>query len=91
MLPADKVRLECVATEHSSAWLRAVPTMRPFNMVLDPNQASAALKHRLGIAQSDDNSLCSSCVKKKVEPDKLDRLGHHALTCKYHGYVQVSQ
>jgi hypothetical protein len=88
-VPADKVRLECVAAEHSSAWLRAVPAVRPFNMVLEPNQATAALKHRLGLHQTDDNSSCASCVKKKLIPEKLDRLGHHALTCKYHGYVQV--
>ena len=85
--PADKVRIECVSAPHSAGWLRAVPAARPFNMVLEPNQASAALKHRLGLAQTDDNSSCSSCVKKKIIPEKLDRLGHHALTCKYHGYV----
>ena len=88
-LEADKVRLECVAAKHSSAWLRAVPAKFPVNMVMEPSQFSAALKHRLGLHLNAKNSFCSSCAQRKDRPEILDNLGHHALTCKYRGYVQV--
>eukprot|EP00731_Ephydatia_muelleri_P019513 Em0012g338a len=73
-------RLLSISSRHAASWLTVVPSPG-LNLHLEPNEFQIAVKWWLGMDVS-FGSCCPHC------PDhRLERLGHHALTCKHGGDV----
>jgi hypothetical protein len=76
---ADLARLNSVCAPHSSTWLE-MPPSKGLGLHLNPPQARAIFKLRLGLQLFDKSMFCDKCDLKLLDPH-----GHHALTCKCMG------
>ena len=74
--PADRVRLEAIAADNASAWMRAVPSPG-LGLAIPPDVMSVLVKWWLGLPVSPLGQVCPRCPTHA-----LDQAGHHALTCK---------
>jgi hypothetical protein len=81
---AEQIRFNSVRSGRSSAWLQAIPSRGPVDMVLSPDEMQAALLHRLGcVPINSPDDLCPMCS----DHTQLDVLGHHHITCSTGGFV----
>ena len=79
----DCVRLLSASSPRSSAWLQAIPSRAPIDLVLRPDELQAAIQHRLGLDLCLPGQKCSINQCQQL----LDRSGHHHLTCHRGGFV----
>ena len=79
---ANRARLLSVAAPHTSSWLLVVPSPG-LGLHLESNEYQMAIRWWLGLITS-GRSMCPFC------PDTaLDPLGHHAVTCRHGGDVDI--
>ena len=79
---ATKARLLAESVPQAHAWLRTVPSPG-LGLALEPNETHILLKWWLGLPLYNLEETCPYCSSQ------LDRLGHHALTCRYAGDVMT--
>ena len=82
---ADQIRLNSLLSQRTSAWLQAIPSRGPIDLVLSADQTQVALMQRLGIPLAQNGDICPVCDGHRL----LDHLGHHHVTCSTGGFVVV--
>ena len=75
--PTTRSRLLAVTAPGASDWLKVTPSPG-LGLRLSPDEAQVLIKWRLGLPLFEDGATCPLCGPQ--EP--LDKLGHHATTCK---------
>ena len=74
---ADKARILSCTGKYNGAWLDVVP-LPSLGLAFTTSEFCGATCLRLGLDQTNNNTLCQMCFKHE-----MDTLGHHALNCKY--------
>ena len=82
--PTDKARILSCTGKYNGAWLDVVP-LPSLGLALTTSEFSRATCLRLGLTQTNANSLCQMCFKHE-----MDALGNHALNCK-HGSERIGR
>ena len=78
--PVNKARLLSVSAPHAGSWISVVPSTG-LGLHLNPAECQTAIKWWLGLDTS-GGSLCPFCSGITLDP-----LGHHAISCRYGGFV----
>eukprot|EP00731_Ephydatia_muelleri_P026462 Em0018g562a len=79
---ANRARLLSAAAPRSSSWLSVVPSTG-LGLHLEFNEYQMAIKWWLGLDTS-GRSMCPFCLDTALDP-----LGHHAVTCRHGGDLDV--
>ena len=79
---ANRARLLSAAAPRSSSWLSVVPSTG-LGLHLESNEYQMAIKWWLGLDTS-GRSMCPFCLDTALDP-----LGHHAVTCRHGGDLDV--
>jgi hypothetical protein len=80
----DKARILSCTGKYNGAWLDVAP-IASLGLALSNSEFTRSVSLRLGIAQTNPNTLCQMCFK-----NEMDELGHHALDCK-HGTERIGR